>query len=224
MCNEYRTHVPSSAITEAFSELKIPLRFPDGLPNLEPRDSVRITDRAAVVRADGNGAEGGEAAALVTMRWSWPGPGGKPVYNYRSDGRRLGPRRVLIPADGFYEFTAGEAGAKRKTKWLFTPAVGKTDAATQAGAELGSPGAALVPPHADPAWFAIAGLWRPSGLPDGGNAFTMLTAPPGPDVAPYHDRGIVLLPVARWAAWLGGEDAAGLLEPAAAGSLAVVRA
>lgn len=206
MCNEYRTHVSSSAITEAFSELKIPLRFPDGLPNLEPRDSVRITDRAAVVRAGNDG----EAAALVTMRWSWPGSGGKPVYNYRSDGRRLGPQRVLIPADGFYEFTPAEDGAKRKTKRLFAPAAGEG-------------GAALVPPGADRAWFAIAGLWRPSGLPEGDDAFTMLTAPPGPDVAPYHDRGIVLLPVARWAAWLAGDDAAGLLGPAAAGSLAVTR-
>jgi hypothetical protein len=36
-------------------------------------------------------------------------------------------------------------------------------------------------------WFCLAGRWRP--MPDGsGEAFTILTTDPGPDVAPYHDR------------------------------------
>ena len=30
----------------------------------------------------------------------------------------------------------------------------------------------------------------------------MLTMPPGPDIAPYHDRQIVILPRAHWAQWL----------------------
>jgi putative SOS response-associated peptidase YedK len=30
----------------------------------------------------------------------------------------------------------------------------------------------------------------------------MLTAPPGPDVAPYHDRQIVVLPPAEGLRWL----------------------
>ncbi|HEY9555046.1 hypothetical protein [Allosphingosinicella sp.] len=36
--------------------------------------------RGAIVRASG---ETPGAAELVVRRWSWPGPGGKPVYNYR---------------------------------------------------------------------------------------------------------------------------------------------
>ena len=35
----------------------------------------------------------------------------------------------------------------------------------------------------------------------------MLTMPPGPDIAPYHDRQIAILDRADWAAWL---DALGL--------------
>jgi putative SOS response-associated peptidase YedK len=35
-------------------------------------------------------------------------------------------------------------------------------------------------------WFCFAGLWRP--MPEGGEAFTLLTTEPGPDVAPIHDR------------------------------------
>ena len=30
----------------------------------------------------------------------------------------------------------------------------------------------------------------------------MLTCAPAPDVAPYHDRSIVVLPPADWARWL----------------------
>jgi putative SOS response-associated peptidase YedK len=30
----------------------------------------------------------------------------------------------------------------------------------------------------------------------------MLTTPPGPDVAPYHNRQVAVLAPDRWAAWL----------------------
>jgi putative SOS response-associated peptidase YedK len=50
-------------------------------------------------------------------------------------------------------------------------------------------------------WFCFAGLWRP--MPGGaGEAFTLLTTEPGPDVAPIHDRQMVILDRADWAAWL----------------------
>ena len=39
--------------------------------------------------------------------------------------------------------------------------------------------------------------------PDGaGEAFTLLTTEPGPDVAPIHNRQVVVLDRADWAAWL----------------------
>src|SRR3712207_6318122 len=127
------------------------------MPNLEPRDDVRITDTAPIVRA----ADGPGAADLVQRRWSWPGPGGKPVYNFRSDGREFGGGRCLIVADSFYEFTTPlePRPDKRKDRWRFT----------WSGRD----------------WFCIAGLWRTS---DVGEAFTMLTTEPGADVAPYHNR------------------------------------
>jgi putative SOS response-associated peptidase YedK len=170
MCNLYRNRVELAALVEAFGRLGIPLAFPDGLPNIEPRDEIRITDRAPIVRRGESGAE------LVQRRWSWPGPGGKPVYNFRSDGREFGSGRCLIVADGFYEFTAPAAprADKRKDRWLFT----------MAGRD----------------WFCIAGLWRATA--EAGEAFTMLTTPPGPDVAPYHNRQVAVLAPERWAAWL----------------------
>jgi hypothetical protein len=49
--------------------------------------------------------------------------------------------------------------------------------------------------------FCFAGLWRP--VPDGaGDAFTLLTTDPGPDVEPIHDRQMVILDRDDWLAWL----------------------
>jgi len=134
------------------------------------------------------------AGEMVQRRWSWPGPNRKPVYNFRSDGREFANGRCLIPADGFYEFTTpADPGKKRKDKWLFTVK--------------------------DQPWFCIAGLWRTS---EAGEAFTLLTMAPGPDIAPYHDRQIAILDRARWADWLDPSvPAQAVLHRLPAGSLAV---
>jgi putative SOS response-associated peptidase YedK len=59
-------------------------------------------------------------------------------------------------------------------------------------------------------------------VPELGEAFTMLTTEPGPDVATYHNRQVAVLPSAAWRAWLGHEiPARDLLVPLLAGSLAV---
>jgi putative SOS response-associated peptidase YedK len=81
-----------------------------------------------------------------------------------------------------------------KTKWRFS--------------KLGEP------------WFCFAGLWRP--IPDGGSAFTLLTTDPSSDVAPIHDRQMVILDRSNWSAWLekiGNE--ADLLRALPPGSLEV---
>src|SRR5438270_11618482 len=100
---------------------------------------------------------------LVQLRWGFPPARAKgaPVINFRSEGRRFPKGRCLIPASHFFEFT----GAKSpKSKWQFT----------KTGED----------------WFCFAGLWRP--MPDdAGDAFTILTTEPGPDVAPIHNRQVV---------------------------------
>jgi putative SOS response-associated peptidase YedK len=189
MCSDYRNRLEFVKIHEVMSAIGMPLHYPEGRPNLEPRDDIRITDRAPIIRASANepGAE------LVQRRWSWPAPNGKPVYNFRSEGREFGSGRCIIVADGFYEFTKhSDPKSKRKHKWLFT----------LAGAE----------------WFGIAGLWRNSA--EVGEAFTMLTTEPGADVAPYHNRQIVVLPPADFVSWLNpAVPAKELLRPLPAGSL-----
>ena len=191
MCNLYTQSKSVDEVARLFRDLQIPLSFPEGSPNLSPRD-IAITDPGPIVRAI-SGEPG--AYELVVRRWSWPGPGGKPVYNFRSDGREFQSGRCLVVADGFYEFTApADPKQKRKNRWLFT-----------------WPGEAMI---------GIAGLTRIA--PDVGEAFTMLTTEPGPDVAPIHNRQIALLGPGDWKAWLdhsGSERE--LLKPLPAGTLAV---
>jgi putative SOS response-associated peptidase YedK len=191
MCNLYRLEKGPEAIRKAFEQAS--LVFPEGIPNFQPRD-IRITDRAPIVRAAGND----QGFALVERRWSWPGPTGKPVYNFRSEGREFPVGRCLIVADGFYEYTApADPKQKRKDRWLFTR------------------------PGED--WFAIAGIVRVA--PEIGEAFTMLTTEPGPDVALYHSRQIVVLTREDWSRWLDPAIPAGdVLRPPPAGSLAVEKA
>jgi putative SOS response-associated peptidase YedK len=189
MCSDYRLLERVSA-----EKLFPALLYPEGLPNFEPREDIRITDRAPILRAVSTGQG---AVELVQRRWSWPGPGGKPVYNFRSEGRDLPRGRCIVLADGFYEFTAhADPKSKRKHKWLFTL--------------KGAP------------WFGIAGLWRNDV--NVGEAFTMLTCEPSPDVAPYHGRSIVVLPPADWSRWLDPSvPSAALLKPLPAGSFEIAQ-
>lgn len=69
---------------------------------------------------------------------------------------------------------------------------------------------------ADQPFLGIAGLIRD-------DRFTLLTCPPGPDIAPYHDRQIVILPRQHWAQWLDTRQPAPPVGPAAAGTLEVVQ-
>ena len=191
MCNLYTLEKNVDAVRRLFADLQIPLEFPEGIPNFQPRD-VRITEQAPIVKFDRDRG----IAQLVERRWSWPGPTGKPVFNMRSDGREFARDRCLVLADAFYEFTTpAEPKQKRKDCWRFQP----------------------------PGEFAIAGLIR--NEPQVGEAFTLLTVPPGPDMAPYHNRQIALLDPPHWRLWLDGSArSVDLLRPSPAGGLTVAAA
>jgi putative SOS response-associated peptidase YedK len=136
-------------------------------------------------------ADGG--VELVSMRFGFPPPKPKaaPVFNFRSEGRSFAnSKRCLVPASAFFEFTGSKYP---KTKHRFTL--------------NGSP------------FMAIASLWR-EGEGNQPPAFTMLTTEPGPDVAPIHNRQVVVLPPEHWRHWLELSKPEGeLLQPLPAGSL-----
>ena len=190
MCNLYSEKVSYRQLVDEFSQLKLPVVIPGpgAAPNLEPLEQVRPTDVAPILRA----AEGGVELARLKWGFAPATPKRPPVINFRSEGRRFGHGRCLVPADCFFEFT----GTKYpKTRWRFT----------EAGQD----------------WLCMAGLWRPAEG-EWPESFTLLTIEPGPDVKPYHDRQVVVLPRERWAAWLDPAiDASDLLVCGPAGMLEV---
>ncbi len=192
MCNLYTEKVSYRQFVEEFSDLRLPLVFPppEAAPNLEPHEKVRPTDLARVIRPREGGVE------LVELKWGFKPfkPKAGPITNFRSEGRRFGRGRCLVPVSCFYEFT----GTKYpKTRWRFTV------------------------PGQD--WFCFAGFSRgPEG--DWPASFTLLTTTPGEDMKPYHDRQAVVLPREHWAAWLDPAiDAASMLVAGPSGSLEVIQ-
>jgi putative SOS response-associated peptidase YedK len=137
----------------------------------------------------------GDEIELASMTFGFPpsGPKGGPVFNFRSEGRRFADsKRCLVPASAFFEFT-GTKYPKAKHRFALNSAP----------------------------FLAIAGLWREAT----GNkppTFTMLTTDPGPDVAPYHNRQVVVLQPENWSAWLDlSKPESDLLRPLPAGLLSV---
>jgi putative SOS response-associated peptidase YedK len=137
----------------------------------------------------------GNGIELAQMRFAFPPatPRGGPVFNFRSEGRRFDKgNRCLIPASAFFEFT-GKKYPKAKHRFTLNNAP----------------------------FLAIAGLWR-EGSGDQPPRFAMLTTEPGPDVAPYHNRQVVVLRPQDWDAWISLTKPEGeLLRPLPRGCLHV---
>ena len=205
MCNRFRSSLGWRDWTEDFSDTRVPLRFPDPLPNLLPE--VRPTDPHAILRPidPADPMAGLEAEVirwdLVPHSWRQPIKAKKFLAtNARSETvhatsafkEAFARRRCLVPADGFYEWT-GEKG--RKTKWLITTAAHRS--------------------------FCFAGLWDHAETADGPiDSFTILTTAAGPDMEPIHNRQPVILPRERWRDWLDLEgDPTALYRPGPPGTL-----
>ncbi len=161
-------------------------------PELAPRFNIAPGQAIATI-----GADAGSARRLVLRRWGlvphWSeGPGaGVRLINARSETAATRPafreafrrRRCLVPADGFYEWSAprerGDAGPRQPF-------------------HIGLPGGAL---------FAIAGLWERWDGPDGRRleSCTLLTTAANARIAEIHDRMPAILLPADCAAWLDPE-------------------
>jgi putative SOS response-associated peptidase YedK len=213
MCNRFGYLAPVSRLVDEFSQTRLPLTFADGaVPNLAPREHIRPTDMAAIVRPlDAQQPTAG--VELVQARW-WLVPffhrktvrEWKPICTnaraesaavtaaFREPFRR---RRCLVPATHFFEWT-GPTGSK--VMWRFA----------KADAEI----------------FCFPGLWDRAHTADGViESFTILTCAPGPDCAPYHDRQPVILERDEWERWLDlGTDPTPLLQARGQGVIAVERA
>ena len=120
MCNDYARELEIGRVIKLLKELEnLPANdWADGLiPNTAgPTPHVKIGDQGLVVRRH----EGGVRPEMMT--WAWKGPGGKPVFNFKSEGRDFSKSdRLLILATGFYEYTTpAKPKVKLKDQHLFT--------------------------------------------------------------------------------------------------------
>jgi putative SOS response-associated peptidase YedK len=182
--------------------------------NVAPTDEVLgVRDRPPVKGA----TEGTEPERLLmTFRWglipwwSKDATSGSRLFNARRETlatkasfrEAFRERRIIVPADGFYEWRKTKTG--RKEPHFFT--------------------------RVDGAPLAFAGLaerWRPKDAPRDApplRSCTIITAPAGPDMEGIHDRQPVVLDPATFDVWLDPfsedtEELRALLEAPPAGTL-----
>lgn len=136
----------------------------------------------------------GNLIELTPMQFGFPPPRPKaaPVFNFRSEKRSFEKSKRCLIPATAFFEFTGAKYPKAKHRFALK----------------------------DAPFMAIAGIWREGK--DGAPAFTMLTVDPGPDVAPYHDRQIVVLRPDDWAAWIYlTKPEADLLKPLPKGALTV---
>jgi len=188
--------------------------------NVAPTDEVLGVRDRPVRPAGETGAAPADAAMserlLMTFRWglvpwwSKDTKSGSRLFNARSETvatkasfrEAFRERRIIVPADGFYEWHTAQTG--RKEPHYFS--------------------------RADGTPLAFAGLaerWRPKGAPKDTpylRSCTVITAPGGADMAGIHDRMPVILDPATFDLWLDpanedSEELRALLRPPPAGTV-----
>lgn len=194
MCGRYAITMPVEAMVRLF----------DAVPSndLPPTPNYNVTPTSPVhaVRTAGEGA----GRRLVAMRWGfiprwYKTPADGPLLiNARSETVATKPafreaalkRRCLVPANGFYEWTAGEGG--QRLPWYVRPASDEP--------------------------IAFAGIWQEwqgEGVEGPIATLAIVTAPAGRALSAIHDREPVIIRPGDHALWLGeaGKGAARLMRP-----------
>lgn len=190
MCGRYALTLPPEAVRRMFGYAE--------QPNFPPRYNIAPTQPVAVVRAEKG------VRHFVLMRWGFVPSWVKDlkefplVINVRAETAADKPsfraafrrRRVLVPADGFYEW---HRLGKERRPYLFR--------------------------RPDRAAFAFAGLWESWNSADGSEIDTvaMVTSHANAVMAPIHDRCPVILDGEAQRVWLDPDtpvaDAQALLQP-----------
>ena len=205
MCRDYRRRRAMAEYDRTFSETKIRIIRPERhrWPNLEPQDDINPSDPAPIFCPVEGGVE------MITARW-WFVPAKHKgsfaewrkklsTFNARSEGIEKNwtfsyafqHQRCLIPADGWYEWTAvpGAPAKSKKTKWLFSPRDGEM--------------------------LCFAGIWDRAETSDAGtiDTFAMVMQPAGSPLNAWHDRAPVVLRRDEWAAWIDPAASVEALRP-----------
>jgi len=216
MCGRIALYTPPARLARFFSATLSASMDPEPAPswNVGPtRDVLGVIDAAAAYHAPDTAA----GRVIDEFRWglipSWAkdAAGASRLINARAEtvGQRSSfraafeQRRLLVVADGFYEWRKG--AAKGRPPYYFHRADGRP--------------------------LAFAGLWevwrdprRPEDSP-WLRTCTIITTRGGPDMAGIHDRMPVVLEPDVWDVWLDPDDhdlaaLSGLLAPTVPGTLA----
>ena len=91
MCNDFGNNIPYSDYLAAFSQTRIPVKWPNAAPNLEPRDDIWPTDIAPVIRRLQDGTN-----EFSELRWGFPSARlkGPPVIKFPFGGSTVCGRSV----------------------------------------------------------------------------------------------------------------------------------
>jgi putative SOS response-associated peptidase YedK len=92
VCNDYGNYVDYADYLAAFSQTRIPVKWPDAAPNLEPRDDIWPTDRAPVIRRLEDGTN-----EFSEIRWGFPPTESSADHQFPERGPAL-PGRPLSRA------------------------------------------------------------------------------------------------------------------------------
>ncbi len=180
MCGRYGLHHSPAEVIRRFRVE----RTPDPLqPELFQRYNVAPTQEMPVIHAAEDGAR-----CLDVMRWGLVPPWatdpsiGSRMINARAESAAEKPafrhafrmRRCVVPASGFYEWTASDGG--RQPMWIHRP---------------------------DDGLLALAGLWEEWHGPDGPlRTYCILTTDANERLAPIHARMPVILDDRDVEVWL----------------------
>ena len=188
MCNRYANLKAYYDYLEMVARFNMRLIINGGIPNLEPRDQIRPTDMAPILRQADGGLE------LVERRWGliphFHKRGIKDwkvlTTNARLESVATTPsyrqayarRRCLVPFSHFHEWSGPK---NKRTMWAIAPRQ-------------------IAAPSDD---HCFAGIWDRAETADGPvESFSLLTRAAGRTMQPYHDRQPVILPPEQCVAWL----------------------
>ncbi|MCF8198267.1 MAG: SOS response-associated peptidase [Sulfuritalea sp.] len=181
MCGRYALYGPLSRLTEYF-DLQACADW-EARYNIAPQSAILVVRYRADVGRVGQRVKWG-----LIPRWAKDAAIGQKLNNARAETVAEKPsfksgferHRCLIPANGFYEWqVVNAAGTTRKQPWFIRPA-NDTD------------------------FFAFAGLLSVWKSPEGTDVVTacVITTSANAVMAPIHERMPVVLPPARFDAWL----------------------
>jgi putative SOS response-associated peptidase YedK len=184
MCGRYVSVSSPDELAERFDTDRVEVG------ELPRRYNVAPTTQVAVV------VDRGDGRTLTTMRWGFvpfwakqPGKGPQPinarvegVADSRMFGRAFRRDRVIVPADGFYEWQARE-GSSRKQPWYVHD-----------------------PQHRPLAFAGIRSTWRDRDTGDSVDSVAILTRDAAGRMVDLHDRMPVVLPENLWATWLAATE------------------